>query len=71
MRPQAEGDFFSNKKAVKLMTTPLFVAGLGVEPSLRDYEPHVQPYTTPHVLWSTVALGVGDFSLGSLSQLFY
>lgn len=34
------------------MTTPLFVAGLGVEPSLRDYEPHVQPYTTPHVLSS-------------------
>lgn len=25
------------------------VAGLGVEPSLRDYEPHVQPYTTPHI----------------------
>ena len=27
----------------------LRVAGLGVEPSLRDYEPPVQPYTTPHV----------------------
>ncbi len=26
------------------------VAGLGVEPSLEDYEPSVQPYTTPHVL---------------------
>ena len=25
------------------------VAGLGVEPSLGDYEPPVQPYTTPHV----------------------
>lgn len=24
------------------------VAGPGVEPGLRDYEPHVQPYTTPH-----------------------
>ena len=31
------------------MTTSLFVAGPGVEPGLRDYEPHVQPYTTPHV----------------------
>ena len=26
-----------------------FVAGLGVEPNLKDYEPFVQPYTTPHV----------------------
>ena len=25
------------------------VAGPGVEPGLWDYEPHVQPYTTPHV----------------------
>lgn len=25
------------------------VAGPGVEPGLRDYEPRVQPYTTPHV----------------------
>ena len=25
------------------------VAGPGVEPGLEDYEPSVQPYTTPHV----------------------
>jgi len=25
------------------------VAGLGVAPSLKDYEPFVQLYTTPHV----------------------
>lgn len=25
------------------------VAGPGVEPGLGDYEPPVQPYTTPHV----------------------
>ena len=31
------------------MRASLFVAGPGVEPGLRDYEPHVQPYTTPHV----------------------
>jgi len=24
------------------------VAGLGIAPSLRDYEPRVQLYTTPH-----------------------
>ena len=30
------------------MRASLFVAGPGVEPGLRDYEPHVQPYTTPH-----------------------
>ena len=29
--------------------TAICVAGLGVEPSLGDYEPPVQPYTTPHV----------------------
>ena len=26
------------------------VAGLGVAPSLKDYEPFVQLYTTPHVV---------------------
>lgn len=26
------------------------VAGPGVEPGLEDYEPSVQPYTTPQVL---------------------
>lgn len=30
--------------------TVYLVAGLGVEPSLGDYEPPVQPYTTPHVV---------------------
>jgi hypothetical protein len=34
---------------VRLKIFLLLVAGLGVEPSLRDYEPHVQPYTTPHI----------------------
>lgn len=29
------------------MAVSQIVAGLGVEPSLQDYEPHVQPYTTP------------------------
>ena len=32
--------------------TPLanLVAGPGVEPGLEDYEPSVQPYTTPHIV---------------------
>jgi len=29
-----------------------YVAGPGVGPGLGDYEPPVQPYTTPHVYWA-------------------
>ena len=42
--------FFLKAKQRFPIVRDYVVAGLGVEPSLRDYEPHVQPYTTPHVV---------------------
>ena len=47
-----------NKKAPQRGTI-LFVAEPGVEPGLSDYEPDVQPYTTPHI----VNLTEGSISL--------
>lgn len=34
-------------RIVGVVVQHICVAGQGIEPCLRDYEPHVQPYTTP------------------------
>jgi len=36
------------KKPQDNLEANILVAGLGIAPSLRDYEPRVQLYTTPH-----------------------
>lgn len=39
----------------------LSVAGPGIEPDLRDYEPHVQPYTIPREV-PIIAIFWGKYS---------